>query len=40
MIYSLRADLTGKQMARLMQGELKMNAVVDFALAALIPVHR
>jgi hypothetical protein len=40
MIYSLRGDLTGKQMARLMQGELKMNAVVDLALAALIPVHR
>lgn len=40
MIYSLRADLTGKQMARLMQGELKMNAIIDVALAAAIPVNR
>jgi len=40
MIYSLRADLTGKQMARLMQGELKMNAIIDVVLAAAIPVHR
>lgn len=39
MIYSLRADLTGKQMARLMQCELKMNAVIDLALAAAIPIH-
>lgn len=39
MIYSLRADLTGKQMARLMQCELKMNAVTDVALAAIIPIH-
>ncbi len=38
MIYSLRADLTGKQMARLMQCELKLNAIVDFALAANIPL--
>ena len=40
MIYSLRADLTGKQMARLMQGELKMNAIIDVALAVAIPVHQ
>lgn len=40
MIYSLRADLTGKQMARLMQCELKMNAVIDLALAAAIPIHQ
>lgn len=40
MIYSLRADLTGKQMARLMQGELKMNAIIDVALAAAIPMDR
>lgn len=40
MIYSLRADLTGKQMSRLMQAELKMNAITDVALAALIPVHQ
>jgi hypothetical protein len=40
MIYSLRADLTGKQMSRLMQGELKMNAIVDVALAVAIPVHQ
>ena len=39
MIYSLRADLTGKQMARLMQGELKMNAITDLVLAAAIPLH-
>jgi hypothetical protein len=40
MIYSLRTDLTGKQMARLMQGELKMNAVTDVVLAAAIPIHK
>ncbi len=40
MIYSLRSDLTGKQMARLMQGELKMNAVTDVVLAAVIPIHK
>jgi hypothetical protein len=40
LIYSLRADLTGKQMSRLMQCELKMNAVIDVALAAAIPVHQ
>lgn len=40
MIYSLREDLTGKQMARLMQGELKMNAIVDVALAAVIPISQ
>jgi hypothetical protein len=40
MIYSLRADLTGKQMARLMQCELKMNAVTDLVLAAAIPIHK
>lgn len=40
MIYSLRADLTGKQMARLMQGELKMNAIIDVALAAAIPMDQ
>jgi len=39
MIYSLRGDLTGKQMARLMQGELKMNAITDLVLAAAIPLH-
>ena len=39
MIYSLRGDLTGKQMARLMQGELKMNSITDLVLAAAIPLH-
>ena len=39
MIYSLRGDLTGKQMARLMQGELKINAITDLVLAAAIPLH-
>jgi len=38
LIYSLRSELTGKQMSRLMQGELKMNAIIDLALAALIPL--
>ncbi len=40
MIYSLRADLTGKQMARLMQGELKMNAITGLVLAAAIPLNQ
>ena len=38
LIYSLRSELTGKQMSRLMQGEIKMNAIIDLALAALIPL--
>ena len=38
LIYSLRSELTGKQMSRLMQGELKMNAIVDLALAVAIPI--
>lgn len=40
MIYSLKSDLTGKQMARLMQCELKMNAITDVVLAAAIPIHQ
>jgi len=38
LIYSLRSELTGKQMSRLMQGEFKMNAIIDLALAAAIPL--
>ena len=39
LIYSLRSELTGKQMSRLMQGELKMQAIVDLALAVEIPLN-
>lgn len=38
LIYSLRSELTGKQMSRLMQGELKMQAIIDLALAVAIPI--
>lgn len=38
LINTLKSDLTGRQMSRLMQGELKMNAVTDLVLAAAIPV--
>ena len=38
LIYALRSELTGKQMSRLMQGELKMNAIIDLALAVAIPI--
>ena len=39
LIYGLRTELTGKQMSRLMQGELKMRAIIDAAMAALIPLN-
>jgi len=39
LIHSLRSELTGKQMSRLMQGELKMQAIIDLALAVEIPIN-
>ena len=38
LVYSMKSTLTAKQMARLLQGELKMNAVIDLALAVAIPI--